>query len=72
MAMTCATVNKALAARGAAERLIKGKGYYYFWEGSAPEWQASSVPVAHISQLSLDEWLAEYESLKAAHEARKG
>lgn len=57
-------INAALAAKGAAERLFKGNGYFYFSEGSADSWYSASVFVNRLSQLTLKQWLAEYESLK--------
>jgi hypothetical protein len=42
---TPAAVNKILKARGHAERLVRGRGYYYFIDGDASGWFSSSVPV---------------------------
>jgi hypothetical protein len=63
-----AEVNKALKARGVPERLRAGRGYYYFWEGSAPGWYRSSVTVFSASALSVKQWLEEYDTL--ANEAK--
>ena len=57
-------VNKALAAMGVEERLCRGRGYYYFWHGSAPDWRECSVAVYRISAFTVREWIGEYEFLK--------
>lgn len=66
--ITCATVNKYLKAAGHDERLTKGKDYYYFRDGAAPTWPATSVYVADVNQLSVGDWLAEREELAKAAE----
>jgi hypothetical protein len=53
-------VNRALRAAGRDERLVKGRGYYYFWGGDAASWPSSSVYVSHADVLSVEEWLAEH------------
>lgn len=45
MRTTPTAVNKILKARGHAERLVRGRGYYYFVDGNASAWFSSSVPV---------------------------
>lgn len=42
---TPAAVNKILKARGHKERLVRGRGYYYFVDGNASGWFSSSIPV---------------------------
>ena len=64
--LTRAAVNHALATQGHAERLVQGRGYWYFAEGATPCWPASSVYVPRLTDLSLDEWLAEHRALAAA------
>ena len=59
------TVNAALAALGAEEFLVKGKDYFYFAGGDAHKWQRTMVYVSKLNQLSLEEWLEEYASMKA-------
>lgn len=61
--MTCATINKALKAAGHAERLYKGKDYYYFADGDAHKWPSSSVCVYHIDSMTIEEWIAERNDL---------
>jgi hypothetical protein len=41
---TPAAVNKVLRQRGHAERLVRGRGYYYFIDGDAFSWFSQSIP----------------------------
>lgn len=60
-----AAVNAALAALGESPRLVKGRGGYYYFNGPALGWPGgSSVAVAQASQLTVDQWLAEYRQMK--------
>ena len=60
-----AEVNKALREMGKAEKLTRGRGYYYFRDGDAFAWPTSSVFVYRADQLTIKEWLAEYARLAA-------
>jgi hypothetical protein len=51
------TVNKALMVLGFEQRLVRGRGYWYFVDGGAEGWFSSSVPVYRIDGLSLVGWL---------------
>lgn len=62
--VTIKQINSAIAAQGGAEKLAKGNGYFYFYDGDAIDWRESSVYVYRLNQLSLDEWLAEWQRLK--------
>jgi hypothetical protein len=62
--LTLKRVNKAIKELGGEEVLVKGDGYYYFWEGTAPDWKSSSVMVCRLNQLTLEQWIEEYKSLK--------
>ena len=64
--VTAATVNAELARLGFEERLVRGKGYYYFCEGQAHEWPACSIHVYQSSSLTLEQWMEEYYTLKNA------
>ena len=57
-------VNEALKARGEEPRLYRGKGYYYFAGGSAACWPTSGVYVNKAEEMTVDEWLDEYQRLK--------
>jgi len=56
-------VNDALRARGRDESLREGEGYFYFGGGEAVNWLTSSVMVRRISDLTLEQWLKEFDSL---------
>lgn len=68
--VTVATVNAALKARGVAERLCKGNGYFYFVEGNASDWYTSSVSVFRASELTLEQWIKEYERFVHTHASK--
>lgn len=63
---TVASVNTALRARGVKERLVRGRGYYYFMDGDASSWPSSSVYMNDVGAWTVEQWLREYEHLKAA------
>ena len=65
MAITCASVNAALKKKGVAERLYRGKDYMYFSDGEAHTWEQTMVYVCSASDLTVAEWLEEYDRLKA-------
>jgi hypothetical protein len=56
-------VNDALQARGRDESLREGDGYFYFGGGEAVRWLSSSVMVRKISDLTLQQWMEEFEKL---------
>ena len=58
-----AEVNRELRLRGVSEKLTAGKGYYYFRDGEVSSWYATSVYVHRASQLTVGQWLGEWESL---------
>lgn len=61
--VTRKVVNDALRSRGRDESLREGEGYFYFGGGEAVHWLTSSVMVRRISDLTLEEWLNEFDSL---------
>lgn len=65
MANRVAEVNKALKAQGAAEKLTRGNGYYYFRDGNTANWPATSIYVNSADSLSVADWLREYADLKS-------
>lgn len=69
--LTLASVNKALSALGAKEVLVKGDGYYYFWEGEADRWPQTAVYVYRLNRLSLEQWIGEWKRLKTQFEAQR-
>jgi hypothetical protein len=56
-------VNDALRARGPDESLREREGYFYFGGGEAVNWLSSSVMIKRISDLTLEQWLKEFDSL---------
>lgn len=56
-------INDALRTRGRDESLYPGEGYFFFGGGEAVHWLTSSVMVKKVSDLTLDEWLAEFDEL---------
>jgi hypothetical protein len=56
-------VNDALRERGRDESLREGDGYFYFGGGDAVHWLTSTVRVSRLSDLTLEQWLAEFDSL---------
>jgi hypothetical protein len=65
-----ATVNKALAARGHANvELVRGDGYFYFIGEDADQFYTSSVYVYRLNQLTLDQWIADYEDKLSEYRA---
>lgn len=57
-------VNQMLKEKGVEEKLTKGKGYYYFYDGDTSHWPTASVYVYNVGELTYDEWWNEYKSLK--------
>ena len=60
-----AAVNRAIKTMGGEEKLVAGHGYCYFMGGNAPAWPACSVYVMRISDLPVDQWVDNYNALKA-------
>lgn len=68
MRVTLKAANAELARRGHQVLLEKGSGYFYFRTGEAADWLDKTVPVAKISDLTLDEWVAKFRELKRVNE----
>ena len=64
--LTRKMVNDALRARGRDESLREGEGYFYFGGGEAVNWLSSTAMVRKISDLTLDQWLKEFDRLLEA------
>ena len=64
MRLTAKAINEELAKRGCSARLEKGDGYFYFSGGEATDWLDRTVNVQSLSNLSLDQWMAEFDRLK--------
>jgi hypothetical protein len=57
-------INAELKRLGHAERLRRGNGYYYFSEGETARWYDRSVMVYRAYELSVEQWMHEYDVLK--------
>jgi len=62
--VTLPGVNAQLKRRGYPARLEKGGGYFVFSGGEADNWLNRTVARQRISDLSLDQWLQEFENLR--------
>ncbi len=56
-------INDALRERGRDESLRPGGGYFYFGGGEAVNWLTNSVRVQRVSDLTLEQWLEEFDKL---------
>ena len=61
-------VNKRLRKLGHLEKLVRGDGYQYFSGGQASQWMTSSVYVYSADQLTVDQWIAEFNNMRSQHE----
>jgi len=64
MKTTVASVNKALKRLGFEERLARGNGYYYFYDGDAEGFYSSSIPVYSISDMSIESIIDDLKYMK--------
>lgn len=62
--VTLKKVNDELKKRGIAAELVKGKGYHYFTGDDCSGWPETSVMVYNVNELTLDQWMTEWETLK--------
>ncbi len=56
-------INDKLRERGRDESLRDGGGYFYFGGGEAVNWLTNSVKVQRVSDLTLEQWLEEFDKL---------
>jgi len=64
---TINNINAAIAAKGGTEILVKGKGYFYFADGNAHEWESSSVYVFHLTDYTVEQWVDMWEFMRAQY-----
>lgn len=64
---TVRDVNKALQELGVPEKLVKGKGYYFFFGGTTDAWPVTRIDVASIEQLSVQDWVKQYHHLRSMY-----
>jgi hypothetical protein len=62
-----AAVNRQIREMGRTERLVTGRGYCYFIEGDASAWYTSSVYVPRVSDMTVAEWMDEFNQMVARH-----
>ena len=62
--MTLKKINKELADLGFQERLARGNGYFYFYDGDASAWPQTGVYVYRLRDLSLEQWIEEAQLLR--------
>ncbi len=65
-------VNREMAKRGFTARLEKGEGYFYFHFGEAADWLDRTVRVRKINDLTLKQWMEEFQRLRALNEQIMG
>lgn len=63
--LTKKQIDAALEAAGFAERVFidRAKAYCYFGDGEAHTWRSSSVLVPRLSDLTIEQWIAERNML---------
>jgi hypothetical protein len=61
MKLTLDKVNKELKKQGYDTTLVKGEGYFYFVGKEAWNFSCQSVYVFRLNELTLEEWIKEYE-----------
>ena len=66
MRITLAQVNKMLESKGVAERLYRGKDYFYFYGGNSETWPDTMVYTNRLSDNTLEGWWADYKYLRLA------
>ncbi len=72
MRVTLKNINAALKAKGYKDELFKGYGYFYFMGDDAMNWNSGSVMTPHLTSMSVEEWVQEYEEMKNNHLVTKG
>lgn len=60
--LTLAKINKAIAARGGQEQVVRRGTYFWFMGGTAHQWYETGISVTRVSDWNLEMWLHEWES----------
>ena len=68
MPLTLKTINEGLAKLGYKARLARGTGYCYFFGGEAADWLDNTVRVSALSNLTLEDWIGNFERLRKLNE----
>jgi len=62
-------INKALKIAGyEGYKLVRGKGYFYFIGNDSMFWETSSVYVYRLDELTIQQWVDNFEILKTEYE----
>jgi len=61
MKLTLEMINKELKKQGYDTKLVKGEEYFYFVGKEAWNFSCQSVYVPRLNDLSLEQWVKEYE-----------
>ncbi len=69
MPLNLKAINAELAKRGFQVALAKAEGYFFFHGGEATDWLDRTVRVATLQSLTLEQWIGQYEELKAKNES---
>jgi hypothetical protein len=64
MRLTLKAINAELARRGHRVLLARGDGYFYFRYGEASDWLDRTIRVSKLSDLTVEQWVQEFERLK--------
>lgn len=62
--ITLKKVNEALKQLGESAELVRGEGYFYFEGEDTLLMQQTGVYVYRLNELTLDQWISEYNKLK--------
>jgi hypothetical protein len=68
MPLTLKAIDKELQRLGHDVHLEKGDGYFFFWKGEANDWLDRTVNVPKVSNLTLEQWIDEFNRLKKVNE----
>lgn len=63
MTLQINTLNNHFEANGISEKLVKGKGYFYFVGGDAERWHTAAVNVYKLNQLDIKGWFDAWSEL---------
>ncbi len=72
MRVTLKAVNDQLRELGSDAELKKGDGYFYFSSGEAAGWLNPTVRVPTLGSLTMEQWLEEFQKLKALNRQFSG
>jgi len=65
--LTIKAINKELKKRGYEEKIARGYGYFYFYDGNAASWYQSGTYISRLNDLTLEGWINERQNLADRH-----